>query len=108
MFAAVVLAGCTRTYDGSVVPVYQASIVRDGLMPHVVMRRTRVEPAYPLGSYPPPPRRPKISAAGTEPPSRARRRVVHAAAGPEATAPRRPMSCRRETTPRGRVLVSCE
>ncbi|MCV0395856.1 MAG: hypothetical protein K5872_06315 [Rhizobiaceae bacterium] len=106
MLATVPLAGCTRTHDGSIVPVYQTKVVRTGALPRVAIARTptepgprvaeRIFPAQPARAEPPPRR--QIARTQRRPAARP------AAAQPS---PRVALACREETGTTGRVRVVC-
>ncbi|MDP3897139.1 MAG: hypothetical protein Q8Q62_10730 [Mesorhizobium sp.] len=95
--------GCTRTYDGTVVPRYQVAMVRVGALPRPVVRKTQTErpdtgkifPIAPLPPFPdgPPPRKPRPRSAD---------------AGPPSGAPGSAIRCRQPTDASGRVRMVCE
>ena len=109
---AVAAAGtaCTRTYDGTIVPTYQTKIVRTGLVPRAVIRRTQVEAPSASSAaqlYPSMPPKPAaeepVTVASTR---RAPRRpaVAKPAQQPEEETT---VTCRDETGSSGRVRVVC-
>lgn len=102
--AAIPLSGCTRTYDGSVVPLYQTRLVRAGLMPHVAIVRSRTEPhpGIEVYSFPsPPPASPRAA-----PDRRRVRKAMVRRFHPEPT-PAPSLVCRQDQSPSGRVRVVC-
>lgn len=105
--ATVPLAGCTRTHDGSIVPMYQTKMVRTGFMPHLALTRTPTDPGPRVAEqiFPQPP------AAASRPPVRTRiaggQRRPAPRAAPTATPARVALACRQEANPTGRVRVLC-
>lgn len=102
------LGACTRTYDGTIVPTYQTQFVREGVVPRMVVRRTPVDPATPLGNYPPMPRAPEAHAVTVDPSPRRAARPRGAPVVTQTRASAAPLTCRQVVSPGGRVRVVCE
>lgn len=106
--SAALLPGCTRTYDGTVVPTYQFAFTRQTVIPMVTLERTPTDPPARRMSFPPAPivQAPRIEPEPPAPP-RSVRRPRRAAVQPVA-AEQMVHRCERVSPPSGaRVVMSC-
>jgi hypothetical protein len=103
-------AGCTRTYDGSIVPMYTTVVSSDrGLRVNPTAIPTDTLPPNRLVRFPPPPASMETAESSTPSPQRPRRARSKAVArlATDPLPPRR-YSCRDVTSESGRVRVVCE
>lgn len=102
LIAAISCSGCTRTYDGTVVPTYQVKLVRTGI-PHISLQPALRGPTYQPASFPPAPRPPASMV-----PVRSPRQITRGPAGPlPSSIPNRAFDCKPKSAA-GRVSVVCD
>ena len=97
------LQGCTRTYDGTVVPAYQVGMVRAGLIPRPTLRKTPTErpdtgKIFPIAPLPP----------GPATPAPRKRRAAIVAAAQKPGAPKPAVRCQQPSDSSGRVRMVCD
>lgn len=100
--AALATQGCTRNYDGTVVPQYQVGMVRTGMLPRPVVQRTRLEPPDTGKIFPVAP----LAPFPAEPAPRRQRSAIRSAPAQVQSGP--PVRCRQPTDASGRIRMVCE
>ena len=119
LLAAALLAagGCSRTYDGTVVPTYQMTVAHYVGVPVVTMQRTPLEqPSAALEAqaaaavFPPPPPAPAQATVASEVNVPPRRRTIarRAASSVVAAKPDTPLVCQKRESEDRPVSVVCE
>lgn len=106
---AVAVCGCVRTYDGSIMPTYETTVVHAGPIPLLGFRRTQVAPGNAGYEFPSAPRRPVYAPVSRTAParvSRVRNRSRAATTTQREAAPT--VRCRDAVTEGGRIKVVCE
>jgi len=107
-------SGCTRTYDGSIVPAYETRLDSGGFWPRLEFQEVDVEPPNRFYKFPPRPAAPVVVSNSAQTDQRpAPRRIQRQ---PAQTVPQqRPetpgivpaLFCENKTSPSGRVRVVC-
>lgn len=105
-------SGCTRTYDGSIMPAYQPMLVTSGGMTRMEIQPTDPEPPNRFYKFPAPPAAappPPVVTVETERrpiPRRARARSARPAAAPQDSQPAG-LQCRPARAVDGRFKMEC-
>jgi hypothetical protein len=110
LLAASMTAGCTRTYDGSIVPAFSPVMINDGGMSRIALEETDTRPRNRYIYFPPAPARPPQAetVAASAPVRRGVRRVARRPADQGRPANAAPLRCSNQTGQGGRVRVVCE